>query len=80
MASPHFSTPSPASMTTIPGARSIMQRAALCWFHTPRGMFMMNQSLRTALRIRLALPLMRPSLTCRYTPATSQHLCGHPLD
>eukprot|EP00971_Amphidinium_carterae_P146958 2912366-Amphidinium_carterae.1 len=57
-----------------------MQRAALCWFHTPRGMFMPNPALRTALRTRLALPLMRPSLTCQYTPATSQRLCGHPLD
>eukprot|EP00971_Amphidinium_carterae_P129774 2570395-Amphidinium_carterae.1 len=63
MANPHFCTPSPASMMAVPGARSIMQRAALCWFHTPRGMFMLNQALRTALRIRLALPLMRPSLT-----------------
>eukprot|EP00971_Amphidinium_carterae_P274650 5450180-Amphidinium_carterae.1 len=57
-----------------------MQRAALSWFHTPRGVFIANSALRCALRIRLTLPLLRPTLTCQYTPATSQRLCGHPLD
>eukprot|EP00971_Amphidinium_carterae_P003072 60159-Amphidinium_carterae.2 len=80
LACPKFTTPSPLSMSTVPRASSVMQRAALCWFHTPRGMFIPNAPMRCALRIRLTLPLLRPTLTCQYTPATSQGLCGHPLD
>eukprot|EP00971_Amphidinium_carterae_P232293 4609586-Amphidinium_carterae.1 len=75
-----FNTPSPASMATVPRASSVMQRAALSWFHTPRGAFIASGALRCAMRTRLDLPLLQPALTCQYTPATTQRLCGHPLD
>eukprot|EP00971_Amphidinium_carterae_P223224 4429207-Amphidinium_carterae.1 len=75
-----LNTPSPISFTTVPRASTVMQRAALAWFQVPRGAFVHNGALRCALRVRLALPLVPPALTCQYTPATTQRLCGHPLD
>eukprot|EP00971_Amphidinium_carterae_P166239 3294917-Amphidinium_carterae.1 len=55
-----FNTPTPSSMATVLRASSVMQRAALSWFHTPRGAFLANgalERLRCAMRTRLDLPL-----------------------
>eukprot|EP00971_Amphidinium_carterae_P232045 4605125-Amphidinium_carterae.1 len=46
----------------------------------PRGACLPNEACRTALRIRLGLPLFQAALACQYTPATTQRPCGHPLD
>eukprot|EP00971_Amphidinium_carterae_P345425 6486379-Amphidinium_carterae.2 len=41
-----------------------MQRSALTWFHTPCGNFLSNEACRTALRLRLNLPLLQPAFAC----------------
>eukprot|EP00971_Amphidinium_carterae_P180412 3578296-Amphidinium_carterae.1 len=54
-----------------------MQGAATTWLHTPRGCFLpKNKACRTALRIRLGLPLYLATLACQYT----QCPCGHQFD
>eukprot|EP00971_Amphidinium_carterae_P020506 403874-Amphidinium_carterae.1 len=72
---PTMTVPAPESMASLPLASAVMQRTALAWMHTPLDGFLLNDALRTALRLRLRAPVFPCAQSCQYTPATTQRPC-----